>query len=360
MKRLYLVAAIVLAGCTKNNQAPPPPPVPKVTVAPVQSQTVPYVVKGVGHVTPYYTADIKAQVEGYLLSYSFNEGSIVHKDDLLYTIDPSPYQASLAKAIAVRNEDLASYEYAVQKVKSYEPLLPEQYVSKLNMLEYEKNANVFLASIERDEAEIILSKINLDYCYIKAPFTGRVGKRLIDPGNLITNNGDTMVTLTQVSPIYIDFSIPERDLPKIIQYQTEKGLTSKIHLPQSNHPDITAQLVLIDNFIDQNTGMIPLRAQTENTDHFLWPGQFVDVDVVLFEKENALLVPSIALLLGQKGSYLYVVKNGVVEARDVEVGPSIGELVVIEKGVSADESIVTSGMFRLKPGMKVQIVNSQV
>lgn len=355
-KELVCIALVLTLSCNSKTESPPPPA--KVNAVMVTSQTIPKSVYGIGSVVPYYSADLKAQVEGYLLDYYFEEGQIVQAGDLLYKIDPSPYQAQLNKAIAEKEHQVASYIYAKEKVKSYEPLLPQQYVSPLNMLEYQTSEKITQADIAQAEAQVELNTIQLNYCYIKAPFTGRVGKRLIDPGNLITNDGKTMLTITQVSPTYIDFSVPEKELYQILKYQNQSdhGLDVMIHV-QGTDEVFESKLVLVDNYIDANTGMIPLRAQAPNEKALLWPNQFVKAEIILY-REEALLIPHEALLLGQKGHYVYTIENNIAKIQLVEKGSVYGDMVQIVKGLSQKSQVVTAGMFRLRDGSAVQIVEA--
>lgn len=352
MKRLTIILILALCvGCTKK---PPTKqlPSPKVKVTPVLKKDINLYLDGIGHVRAYNTAAIKSQVEGVLLGVHYDQGQEVAEGELLLTIDPRPYQAKLDRANAELQETIANLRFAKDRMDRYEPLVGNNYVSQLNYDEYVSKVNFYDANVLQNEAEIATAKINLSYCYVRAPFTGRVGKRLVDEGNLIANDGTAMITMTQTKPIYIDFALSERDF-----YKIKEGQAVEVVVPEKKgHVD--ASLIVVDNKVNPNTGMIGLRAVTPNKNEELWPGQFIRAKLKIGEVKGALLVPTEAIVAGQQnGRYVYVLAEGnTVTYRRVHLGEKIGEMYQILKGIEEHDQIVTSGQINLKPNDKVQVI----
>lgn len=352
MKQIpYLLALALLAACSKKAETKQLP-APKVKVTPVLKKDINLYLDGIGHVRAYNTAAIKSQVEGVLLGVHYDQGQEVKEGELLLTIDPRPYQAALDQANATLQETIANLRFAKDRMERYEPLVGNNYVSQLNYDEYVSKVNFFDANVLLNEAEIETAKINLSYCYIRAPFTGRVGKRLVDEGNLIANDGTAMITMTQTKPIFIDFALSERDF-----YKIKEGQAVEVIVPEKKgHVD--AELIVVDNKVNPNTGMIGLRAVTPNKNEELWPGQFIRAKLKYGEVKDALLIPSEAVVAGQKnGRYVYILGEGnTVTYRQVFLGEKIGEMYQVIKGIEEHDQVVTSGQINLRPQDKVQVI----
>ena len=327
----------------------------KVETAVALETTIPVFCEGIGHVKASKTAEIKAQVEGRLKTINYIQGQRVKEGDLLVTIDPRPYEAKLQEAQGLLCESQAQLRFAEEKVMRYSKLLNEDYVSKINFDQYVSSAEALLATIQKNEGVVKEAQVNLDYCYIKAPFEGRVGKKLIDEGNLIANDGAALLTLQQIEPVYVDFSLPEKELSRIFSLGNLENIVIKAHLSQSEPIECTGKLLVIDNTVDSSTGMIPLRAEFSNQEHILWPGQFVKVRVILKEKPKALLVPDEAINLSQKGFYVFILdKEKKAYVTPVTLGEKIGGVVEILSGILPGQKVVTNGQFNLKEGDEVQ------
>lgn len=352
MKQLLIIALLVFSvSCTKKTTKGSVPP-PKVKVAKVVKKDIGLYLDGIGHVRAYNTASIKAQVEGVLLGVHYEQGQEAQEGDLLLTIDPRPYQAALDQAQATLQETIANLSFAKDRADRYQPLVGNNYVSQLNFDEYVSKVAYYNANALVNEAEIETAKINLSYCYVRAPFTGRVGKRLIDEGNLIANDGSALITMTQTKPIYIDFSLSERDF-----YKIKEGQTVEVIVPEKKG-SVDAKLIVIDNMINQNTGMVGLRAVSPNENEELWPGQFIRARLKYGEAKNALLIPTDAILAGQNnGRFVYVMsENNTVVYRRVELGEKMGEMYQVLKGIEEHDEVVTNGQINLKPHDKVQVI----
>ena len=293
MRKVSLCFALLLLsvfiGCSKK-KSKSKKIITSVKVQEVISKTIPITLPAVGHVTPFNSADIKAQVEGVLSEVNFSEGHYVQEGELLLKIDSEPYQAKLEEANATLVEDMARFKYAADKVARYEGLLKDDYVSALDFEQYLEQRTSLEAQVMRDRAEVRLATINLDYCFIKAPFSGIISKKLVDKGNLITNNGKTLASIKQINPIYIDFSIPEDSLATVMTKQKKSPLSLSIQT-SDNERIYEAKLVMIDNTVNENTGMIQLRGQLKNTDRTLWPGQFSSIKLLIEKKRECSSYP---------------------------------------------------------------------
>jgi multidrug efflux system membrane fusion protein len=346
----YLGLLLLLAGCAKTPA--PPPSAPYVTVVQPQVADVPLFYEYVGHVEPNQTAQIKPQASGIVLGKFFTEGQEVDENDLLLMIDPRPYQAELDRAQGELAQNLATLRQTKDTAERYAKLVEEAYVSKLDYDRYVTDVYTAEAAAMQSQAAVEVAQINLGYCTLQAPFKGVTSKLLIDVGNYVQVGGDdVLLTLNQISPIRVSFYIPEKDLPRITALN--KALKTVVLI---NGEDIQGDLFLINNQVDEKTGTILLQSLFENRDRKLWPGEFVDVRLVLELKKDAVLLPIQAVQIGQEGPYLYVVKSdSTVELRKVKTGQKEDDRVIIESGISPKETVVLEGQLNLSPGVKVNI-----
>lgn len=358
-KLFLLLIPICLISCKKSVEKKSIPP--RVEVSTVIKKTIPIGLNAVGHCTAYNSAEIKAQVEGVLEKIHYTEGGCVKKGDLLFTIDPRPYKATLDKAIAVRAENFAKLKYSTEIVGRYESLLKEDYVSALEFDGFLRDLSEYQGTIAANDADIRLAEINLEYCYIRAPFSGIAGKKLIDIGNLITNDSSTMVVIKQVDPIFIDFSLPEKDFQSIIKYRNGLApLTVDVQIPGAQKLR-KATLLLVDNSIDPNTGMVPLRAQIANKDSFFWPGGYVEANLILKEEKDALLVPTKAIGTGQKGRFVFVIgDDDTALYKSIETFNTYGEYTHVKADLKEGDRVVTRGIINVKPHEKCTIIKGPI
>ena len=249
---------------------------------------------------------------------------------------------------------------AKDKLKRYTPLVKEEYISKLEYEQLKTNVDKFEAIVDQNLAEIENAQINLDYCQIYAPVTGKTGIIQIDKGNLIPKNNQTpLISINQLKPIYVIFSIPEKDLIKVQQYKKD-NLVVYASFDELKDSKIIGKLNLLDNQVDKQTGMIKLRAIFENTNEKLWPGQYVNVRLILTIKKDALIIPYEAIQLTSEGPQVYVVKNdNTVEMRKVILSQREDENIIVEKGLLEGETIVIKGQLNLYPKAKVNIKESK-
>ncbi len=352
---LVLCFFCVFSSCSKKKKEIKRPPV-KVEAAKTAKATIPIFLEGIGHVRAYNQAKIKSRVEGVLFDVHYEQGQVVEQDMSLMTIDPRPYEAQLKQAEGDFIRYSADLKFAQDKALRYSKLVEESYVSQLHFDEYVSNVNALQGQVKKTQGEIDNAKLNLEYCKVIAPFTGRIGKRLIDKGNLVTNDGSTLIILNQIQPIFVDFSLPEKDLLKIQKKEALSDLKVKIKVEDVENFDEDGELIVIDNDINAQTGMIPLRAQFQNKKRLLWHGQFVKAKLILEMKKDAILIPEDALCLGQKGNYVYVIDHGSTARKvDVTIGECLSGLVEIKSGLKGTELVVTNGQISLKTGSEVSI-----
>jgi membrane fusion protein, multidrug efflux system len=358
---LALGVALFSMGCTdKRTGSSPPPsamnqPVP-VVVAEATQRNVPVQVTAIGNVQAYSTVTIESLVDGEIQRAYFTQGEYVRKGELLFTIDPRPFQAALHQAEANLARDEAQAKYARVQAGQYTQLQKEGIVSLTQYQQFTSNADAQEAAVRADQAAVENAKVQLSYCSIYAPISGRTGGLLVYPGNLVKNNSTSLVVINQISPIYVDFSVPEQYLAPVRAYQSHRRLrVFAAPSGQENDPS-TGALSFINNTVDSSTGTIELKGTFANGDRCLWPGQFVNVTLDLSLQSHATVVPTQAVQTGQEGSYIYVVKpNLTAEIRPVKVGHTVGGVTVIEQGIKPGETVVTNGQLRLYPGAKVSV-----
>jgi len=338
---LFVVLVLTVRGIV-TRQKPPTPPAPRpVTTAKVTTKDVPLYLDEIGSTAAYETVQIQAQVSGQIIAREFKDGVDVKKGDLLFRIDPRPYEAALASAQA----DLALNQ---ANLKRQQELRAKNVTASQEFDTAQANAS-------RSAAAVAAAQVNLDHCYIKSPIDGRAGLRNVDVGNVVGPGGNTpLLTIMGMDPIYTDFTIAEPDLPLVRRYLDNPNLKVLTDAEDDNIDPRSGSLYYIDNAVQPGAGTVKLRAVTPNPDRALWPSQFVHVRLILDTIKNAKLVPSSAVQIGQNGPYVFVVKDdSTIDLRQVKPGQRHGDLTVIMEGVNPGETVVTSGQLQLSPGAKV-------
>lgn len=352
-----ILSISVFSITTKRQDSPKLDQAVPVTVTKATEKTVPVQLRAIGNVEAYASISVKARVGGELMGVHFQEGQEVNKGDLLFSIDPRPFEVAVQEAKAKLARDTALAEKARRDLLRYEDLAKKGYVSSEKYDEIRFNTQALNATVEADKAAVETARLQLGYCSIYAPITGRTGALLVDQGNLIKANDDmALVVISQIQPIYVNFSVPEQYLPEIKKYMSLGELKVQTLAPDDEGQPVEGTLTFIDNEVDTSTGAIRLKGTFANQEKRLWPGQFVDVVLNITERPNAVLVPSQAVQAGQKGRYIFVVKPDLTtEQRPVIVGSELDGESVIEKGILPGEKVVTDGQLRLYPGAKVKI-----
>ncbi|MGA8554659.1 MAG: efflux RND transporter periplasmic adaptor subunit [Candidatus Acidiferrales bacterium] len=349
------VCAFMAACSTQTAQTAPNLAVP-VTVAKAEQKTVPINLTAIGTAEAFSTVSIKSQVNAVLEQVHFRQGDFVKKGDLLFTLDARPFQSSLAQAQANLARDRAQEELNKVQAARYEKLYAAGVAPKEQFDQMKANADAQEALVHADQAAEQSAKLQLQYCTIYSPVDGRTGALQVYPGNLVKENDvPVLVVINQISPIFLDFAVPEQYLGVVKKYM-DRGRLQIEATPYGETTAETGYLTFVDNSVDNTTGTIKLKGTFPNNDHRLWPGQFSTVSLRLAEQEKATVVPSQAVQSGASGDFIFVVKSDdTVESRPVKVARQIGGESVISSGVAPGDTVVTDGQLRLIPGIKVQV-----
>ncbi|MGC1831130.1 MAG: efflux RND transporter periplasmic adaptor subunit [Candidatus Acidiferrales bacterium] len=352
-------ALLATAGCNKGSAvaAGPQMPAPLVTVVRATAQDVPMYLDEIGKSGAFESVTVTPQVGGRITERHFEDGAELEKGQLLFVIDPRPYQAQLDSAQASLAQANAAMDLAKTQFERYSELVETKAISKQDY-DTKKNAvDLDQAQIESAQAALETAKLNLEYCYIHSPIEGRAGARLVDIGNVVQANTTSLLLIQRIDPIYADFTITEGDLPEVQKQMRRGALKAIVRIPSDpeNHGH-AGEVTFLDNAVQNGTGTVNLRATIPNSDRHFWPGEFVDVRLVLATEKQAILIPSQATQISQQGPFVYVVKgDDTVELRLVTLGQRQGDDVVIVDGVAAGERVVVTGQMTLSPGAKVRI-----
>jgi multidrug efflux system membrane fusion protein len=327
-----------------------------VAVATVQQQDVPVYLVGLGSVTAFYTANIKSRVDGQIMRVNFAEGQTVKQGDLLIVIDARPYEVQLEQMQAQLFKDQATLRDAKLNLDRYTTLIPSGSIAQQQVDTQKSLVDQLDGQVRTDQAQIDNAKLQIVYCNITAPFTGRVGLRQVDPGNIV-HAADTnpMLVLTQLQPIAVIFTLPEDQLPMVAQHMKNSTLQVDAYSRDDQNKLATGKLMTIDNQIDQTTGTAKLKAVFDNNDNRLWPNQFVNASLLLETRKNSTVLPTAAVLRGPQGAYVYAVKpDNTVEARPITISLTQGNTTVVTAGLTRGETVVTDGQDKLQTGSKIE------
>jgi len=353
------VAGTLLAyrGVEVRAQGAKPAQAVPVSVATVGQQTVAVRIQAIGNVEAYSTVALKARVDGQIVEVKFKEGQEVKKGAALFKIDPRPFEATLRQAEANLMRDTAQKEQARSQERRYQELLQKNFVSKEAYAQIRTNADTAAAVALGSRAAVENAKLQLEYCTIRSPIDGFVGKVMLQIGNMVkANDTNSLVIINQVRPIYVNFAVPEQRLSAIRSHMAKGKLSVEALPPDSDKAPASGTLSFVDNAVDATTGTIKLKALFPNADNALWPGQFVSTRLKLYDQKDALVVPAQAVQTGPNGQYVYVVKPDMTtEVRVIEVDRNDGADAIIAKGLQKGEQVVIKGQLRLAPGAKVII-----
>lgn len=331
-----------------------------VTITPVEEKNVPVQLTAIGNGEAFATVSIKARVTGELKEVHFREGQDISQGALLFTIDPAPFEGELKRVQANLAKDMALAKKAEEDQRRYADLVKKDFISREQYEQSVTNLEALKAQIKADQAAVDTAALQVAYCFIRAPITGRTGNLLADKGNMIKANDDNknLVVINQIQPISVAFSLPEQNLADIKKYSAVGKLKVKALISKDEEHPEEGVITFIDNTVDKATGTIRLKGSFPNKARRLWPGQFINVVLGLTIQSNALIVPSQAVQTGIEGQYVFVIKGDqTAEIRPVVIGRTFNGRIVIEKGLTAGEQVVIDGQFQLVSGSKVQIKN---
>jgi membrane fusion protein, multidrug efflux system len=357
MRPTTAVAALCLllaSGCSRKG-AGGPSRVP-VTVARAEQRAVPYEIVATGTVEPRQTVSVQPQVTGVLTQVAFREGDDVAAGQLLFQIDPRPFQAALEQARAMLARDQAQAQNAVLEAQRYAELVKQDYVTKQDYDQRRSAAEALQATVRADSAAVANAQLELDWAAIRAPIAGRTGRLLVRQGNLVrANTPDPLVVINQIRPILARFAVPELHLADIQRYRQNR---LPVLVSQSKTDTLFSEgaLTFVDNSVDTATGTVLLKAEFPNRDNALWPGEFLNVRLQLYIEDKALVVPAQAVMTGQQGTYLFVLnQDGTARSQPVTVERTAGAYAVIAEGVRPGDEVVTDGQVRLVSGAPVEV-----
>jgi multidrug efflux system membrane fusion protein len=327
-----------------------------VAVTQAQKQNVPYYLSGLGSVTAFNTVTVKSRVDGELQKVYFKEGQFVHEGDLLAEIDPRPFQVALEQMEGQLFRDQSQLNNARVDFKRYDQLAKEGVIASQQVDTQNATVGQLEGAVRADQAQIDNEKLQLVYCKITAPITGRVGLRLVDQGNMIrATDPNGLVVITQVQPIAVLFTLPEDNLPEVIQHMKNEELGVQAYSRDDQTMLATGKLLTVDNQIDPTTGTVRFKAAFDNRDLSLWPNQFVNTRLMLAVRKDAIVVPLAAIQRGTQGSYVYTVKAGKANMQPVKVDLTQGNVALIATGVSVGDQVVVDGQERLQSGTPVEV-----
>jgi len=327
-----------------------------VSVSVTSLKDVPFQIRAIGNAEAYNTVSVKPLVTGEIVKVYFKEGQFVNKGDMLFRIDPRPFEAALKQAEANLARDRAQAKKADEDIERYAFLIQKGYVSKQEHDQVRATGDALNATVQGDIAFVETNRLQLEYTAIRSPINGQVGNTLINVGNVVKANDVTLVDINQINPIYVTFTAPEVYLSEIKKYMSAGRLKIEATVPGSNQNPETGVLTSVDNAVDKATGTIKLKGTFENRNKRLWPGQFVNVVLNLYVQTDAVIVPSQAVQSGQTGPFVFVVRNDLTaEMRPVVVTRAYGSDSIIEKGLTPGEQVVTDGQLMLTSGARVQI-----
>ena len=366
VRKVFAIATILLmtllAACSGSNSGPSParanaPQTIQVTVAPVLRQDLPIYLNGLGSVEAFYTVSVKSRVDGQLVQVKFREGDFARKGDLLAVIDTRPYQVQLDQAQAQLFRDQASLRDAQLNYERFKALLQDSGAVSQQQVDTQKaTVDQLEGTVRNDQALVDNAKLNLSYCHITAPESGRIGLRLVDPGNMVhASDANPMLVITQLQPITAIFTLPEDQLQTVAQHMRKRALQVDAYSRDDQTKLANGKLLTIDNQIDQTTGTGRLKAVFDNKNNELWPNQFVNVHLLLETRKDATVIPAAAVQRGPQGSYVYVVKpDKTAEVRPVNIAITEGNLAEIASGISPNETVVTDGQDKLQAGSHIE------
>jgi multidrug efflux system membrane fusion protein len=362
-KYLGLVAALLALGatvaCSRSNvqAAAPAMPPPLVSVVKATAQDVPRYLDEIGRNTAFESVTVTPQVGGRIVERHFQDGENLKKGQLLFVVDPRPYKAQVDSARANLAQakaalDLARIQFARdQSVIGTRAISQQDYDTKKNAVDVDQ------AQVEAAEAALETANLNLQYCYIHSPINGRAGARMVDVGNVVQPNATSLLLIQRLDPIYANFTVTERDLLEVQKLMSRGALKASVRLPSdAENAARIGHVEFLDNAVQNGSGTVNLRATLSNSDRHFWPGQFVDVKLILSTEKGAVLIPNQATQISQQGPFVYVVKSDdTAEFRPVKLGQRQGDQVVVTQGVAPDERVVLAGQMLVRPGGKVRV-----
>ena len=355
-----IVVALAWRVFWPGSSGPPKQPPPPVGVATAQLRNVTVQEHTIGTIVANSTVQVTSRVEGQLVAAPFKEGAIVHKGDLLFELDPRPFRAVVAQAVATQNRDQASLVSARNDAARYSALAAQGAASKSQADQFVAQAKALAATVAADRANVETARLNLIYSRITSPVNGKTGPILIQPGNVVPANGtNPLVVISQIQPVKVSFFLPQSDLPRIQDQMRAHRLFATLQVHDAANSRLIAPVDFIANAVDNTTGTVELRATFNNMDYRLVPGQLLDVSVSLANLQNVVVVPREAVNQGPQNRYAYLVnKQGVAEMRPVTVLYDDGRMDAVQGNLRPGDTVITDGQLRVVPGKRVTVAGA--
>jgi membrane fusion protein, multidrug efflux system len=348
--------ALVFTGCAKKDPPPMERPPSPVTIVTTVSRDVPVYFDEVGRTVAREVVSVQPELSGRITEIHFTDGADVKKGDPLFTIDPRPFQSQLDLAQANLAQSKAALDFAKVQFARVQDLLESKAIARQDYDTRKNAVDVGEAQVKQNEAAVESGRLNLEYTSIRSPIDGRAGHRLVDVGNIVTANSTSLLSIERMDPIYADFTVTESDFSEVQRNSAKQTLRVEVRLPDGPDKPVAGQLTFLDNAVQSSSGTVMLRATVPNTGRLLWPGQFVNVRLVLSMLQGAVLVPAAAPQDSAKGPFVYVVnQDSTAELRPVKLGQRQGDLVVVEQGLKPGERVILNGQLGVMPGGKVRV-----
>ena len=348
--------ALFFAGCAKKDPPPPERPPSPVTVVTAVTREVPVYLDEVGRCVAREVVTVQPEVSGRITEIHFTDGADLKKGDPLFTVDPRPFQAQLDSAEANLAQSKAALDYAKVEFARVQDLVASKAIARQDYDTRKNAVDVGEAQVKQNEAAVESARLNLEYTSIRSPIDGRAGHRLVDMGNVVTANSSNLLTIERMDPIYADFTVTENDFSEVKRNAGRRALRVEVRLPDEPDRPQSGELTFLDNTVQSTSGTVMLRATVPNGARRLWPGQFVNVRLILSMLPDAVLVPAAAAQDSANGPFVYVVKpDSTAELRPVKLGQREGDLVVVAQGLKAGERVVLVGQLGVIPGGKVHV-----
>ena len=350
---------LLLSACSRKDAGAkqPAPPVP-VQTANVTCQTVPLELSAIGTVEPVSSVRIKSKVGGEIVGVDFEDGAYVKAGEVLFRIDPVPFEVVLKRAEANLAMARSSASNALDQAKRYTTLIDKGAASREQFAQFLSTAEAQKAQLDARQADVDEARLATEWATVRSPIDGRAGAALVKRGNIVQANSEILAVVNQMRPIYVSFSVSENDLPEVRRRMKDSRLSVEAIDAETGESLASGTLSFIDNTVDRTSAMVNLKAQFANDGETLWPGRFVDVRLTLGEEKDVPTIPSEAVIEGQEGAQVFVVSDGVASLRPVVVSRAHGPLSVIRSGLKAGESVVTSGQLRIAPGSRVKATSA--
>ena len=353
---LLVFASTVGPGCKGKQKATQKSPQPAVTVAEAIQQTVPVYLNYLGATDAVKSVDLRARVEGFLQKRFFTEGTDVKKGDVLFLIDPGPYEALLDQSLAQLAKDEAAVAFALSQVERYKSLVEKDFVAREQYENYCMQEKEAMAAVKADRAAIKQARLNLSYCTVSAPLDGRIGRTLVHEGNLVGAGQSTqLATIVMLDPIFVYFNPSAQDFSQILKHKQDGALPVKVNYPDGSRHPYEGRVDFYDNTVDPSTSTLTMRAVIPNPEKTLLPGMYVTIDMFLTNVPDTLLIPEEAIGEDQGGAFVFVVdENNTVQQKTISVSYNYKGMRVVKKGLKAGEQVITQGLQKVRTGMKVQ------